>query len=70
MAERRSNEPICFFGVKALAETQQALLCVVAGRLLWIQRKMIKPDSQVKQVGDYGMLWIPEWLADHEELVV
>jgi hypothetical protein len=52
------------FPARALRETPEALLCVIADREIWIARSQIGPNSQVRQVGDQGQLIVTAWLAE------
>jgi hypothetical protein len=55
--------------VEAIRETDAALLCLIAGREVWIPKSQIHDDSEVWGEEQEGTLVIPEWLAKEKGLV-
>jgi hypothetical protein len=58
-----------FEGVRALKQTENALLCLIDGEKIWIPQSQISDDSEVWKEGDEGTLVITEWLAIQKGLV-
>ena len=65
-----SNNEVCEFAdVLAIRETEKALLVNVENEEVWIPKSQIEESSEVAEVGDCGVLEIPQWLAEKAGLV-
>jgi hypothetical protein len=53
-----------FDGVKAIAETDKALLCIIDGDEHWVPKSQIVDDSEVYAKGHEGELQVRKWWAD------
>lgn len=51
-------------GCMAIKETEKGLLVMYEGEEIWVPKSQIRPDSEVTEDGDEGVLAIPRWLAD------
>lgn len=54
--------------VRAIKETDAALLCDINGEEIWIPKSQIDDDSEVWQEGDDGVLIISEFIAEKKGL--
>lgn len=54
--------------VRAMRETDKALLCRIEDEEVWIPKSQITDDSEVYKQGDDGTLVITEWLANEKGL--
>jgi hypothetical protein len=53
--------------VKALRETDRALLCADSnGNEFWVPKSQLHDDSEVFEVGGEGKLVVTRWLADQK----
>lgn len=50
-------------GVKCIAETADALLCIVDSEKSWIPKSVVGNDSEIQSDGDEGRLVVKEWFA-------
>jgi hypothetical protein len=60
---RKTEPPTRIPAVTAARATAKALLCVWSGGEHWVAKSQILPTSQVREVGDSGVLVIPAWLS-------
>lgn len=58
-----------FKNVQGVKETDDALLCRIDGKEVWIPQSQIEEDSEVWKEGDYGTLYISDWFAEKEGLL-
>jgi len=58
-----------FSDVKAIAETEVALLCEVDGEEVWLPKSQVQDESEVWQKGDEGTLVVSEWIAKQKGLL-
>lgn len=56
-------------GVRAIKETDAALLCDIDGSEEWIPKSQIDRDSEVQSEDDYGDLVVSRWIAERRGLV-
>lgn len=54
--------------VRALRQTEKALLCLIDGDEVWIPQSHIHDDSEVYEQGGEGRLVISRWLAEQKGL--
>ena len=47
-----------------------ALICQCEGRNFGVPQSLIGPHSQVRAVGDFGMLTVPAWFAREQGLPI
>lgn len=52
--------------VKAIGETDMAILCLIGADEYWIPKSVIGEDSEVQGEGDTGILSVKEWFARKE----
>jgi hypothetical protein len=62
-------ETVQIQNVKALRETEKALLVGVEGEEVWLPKSQIDDDSEVYKDNTEGVLVIPLWLAEKHGLV-
>lgn len=56
--------------VEAVYETEDALKCDAGlDDFVWVPKKLIRDDSEVREQGDSGILVIPEWFALEKGLI-
>jgi hypothetical protein len=58
-----------FEDVETEAETDNALLCTIDGKNVWIPKSQIDDNSEVWKKGDEGTLVVSEWIAEEKGLV-
>lgn len=58
-----------FEGVTVLRASDNALLCIIDGKEVWIPQSVIHDDSDVYKMGTEGTLIIHEWFAIKKGLV-
>jgi len=58
-----------FLDVKALRQTEKALLCEIDGAEHWVPQSQIHEDSEVYEAGNEGTLVVTHWWADKNGLV-
>lgn len=63
------SEKVQIQDVKALKETERALLVEVEGEEVWLPKSQIDDDSEVYKEDTEGTLVIPLWLAEKHGLV-
>jgi len=65
----RSDDPVEIYVEEVLADTDEAILCLVDGDTeAWIPRSQLL-YTEVEEEGDSGNIEIPEWLAIDRELI-
>lgn len=52
--------------VKAIRETEMALLCEIDGEEYWIPKSQIDDDSEVYEEDGEGKLVVSQWIADQK----
>ena len=57
---------------RIVAATSMALLCDIDGEEFWIPKSLLSEEGEVSghsDVGEIGMIMIPEWFAIKEEII-
>jgi hypothetical protein len=60
---------VTFDDVRAINETDAAVLVEVEGQEVWFPKSHIGKDSEVKELGDTGTIEVTEWIAEQKGLV-
>jgi hypothetical protein len=55
--------------VKAIAETDLAVLCIIESDEVWVPQSQIDEDSEVFENGTEGTLIVTRWWAEKKGLV-
>jgi len=55
--------------VKAIANTEKAVLVRIEGEKYWIPFSVLGVDSEVRLKGDEGTLHVARWFAKKEKIV-
>jgi hypothetical protein len=64
-----SDDPVTLLEVTCKRETDQAILCIIDKREVWVPKSQVHDDSEVYAQGHEGKLVISAWFADKEGLV-
>lgn len=64
----RPNE-VEFEDTRCIAETTDAIKCVVDEQEVWIPKSQVTDNSEVWKKGDEGKLVITEWIATEKGLI-
>ena len=64
-----AGETAEFENVKAIKETDLALLCEIDGEEYWIPKSQIDDESEVYAEDHEGTLVVTEWIAKEKGLV-
>lgn len=54
--------------VKAIRQTDKALLCKIDDDDVWVPKSLIHDDSEVYEPGHHGKLVVAQWFAEKEGL--
>jgi hypothetical protein len=55
--------------VRALANTEKAVLVLIEGEKFWIPFSVLGADSEVRVRGDEGTLHVARWFAKKEKII-
>lgn len=69
MSRYRESGGVRFDNVRAIKETEAALLCLIEGKEVWIPKSQITDDSEVYEDGHEGILVVTEWIAFEKGLI-
>lgn len=60
---REESPAVRIAGVKCIAASERAILCIVDGEEHWIPQSQVTADSEVYGLGHEGELVVTGWLA-------
>lgn len=55
--------------VLCIAQSKNAILCVIDNKEVWIPQSQVDDDSEVWKKGDSGALVVSEWIAMEKGLI-